>query len=720
MKKTLLLLPLLAASACSDDAETRRPVAAEATPAPKSPAAAPAASEPAPAAAPAAPAPPETPPQPAAAAAPTPRTPAEKIPVLIVSGASNHDWQWTSASLQRILEERGLFEVEITTEPAKTLADAEDLRRFQVLVLDYNGPRWGEPAETSFLEAVRGGTGIAVIHAGNNPFKGWEEYEKLVGDLWREGTGHGKFHAFDVVFDRGHPITHGLMGMKAHPDELYHDLVRTPGTDYAVFATAHSAKENGGTGEDEPMLFVGAYGQGRVFHTPLGHVWPGVESTRASHEDPQFRDLVARGVEWAATGSVTPHIAGLPEEISSHLEPWTFLFDGVTSRGWRGFKRKGFPERGWRIEDGCLVVEAGGGGGDILTEGVYGDFDLDLEFKLAPKANSGIIYRCTEQGETAWQSGPEFQILDDSGMDEPPEPKHAVAALYDVYEPQYPKLVQPAGTWSLARVLVRGWEVEHWLADGLVLQCDLASPDGQARIAASKFAGMPFFAKAREGHVALQDHGDEVWFRNIRIRRPLRDARIEGYVYLPPIVLFDGTNLAQFMAFLEDGAKLEDVFTIDEEKNLVCKGSPTGYLRTHSNFTNYVLELEWRFPEGKPPGNSGVLLRMVGPDKIWPKSVEAQLHHGNAGDFWCIDDFPMTTDPARTKGRNTKKTHDAEKPVGEWNRYRITVQHDRVELRVNGELVNEATDVEEVAGKICLQSEGSEIHFRNIVVRAIP
>ncbi len=109
-------------------------------------------------------------------------------------------------------------------------------------------------------------------------------------------------------------------------------------------------------------------------------------------------------------------------------------------------------------------------------------------------------------------------------------------------------------------------------------------------------------------------------------------------------------------------------------------------------------------------------MRQIGTDKVWPRSVEAQLHSGNAGDFWNIDDFTMTTDPARTNGRNTRKTHGAERPVGEWNEYEIIVNRGDVILLANGEELNRATGVEEVAGHICLQSEGAPIQFRNIVL----
>jgi hypothetical protein len=111
---------------------------------------------------------------------------------------------------------------------------------------------------------------------------------------------------------------------------------------------------------------------------------------------------------------------------------------------------------------------------------------------------------------------------------------------------------------------------------------------------------------------------------------------------------------------------------------------------------------------------------MTGEDKVWPKSVEAQLESGNAGDFWNIDNVKMTPDASRTNGRNTKKTHGAERPIGEWNEYEITVDHGTIILRVNGEELNRAANVEEVAGKICLQSEGAEIQFRNIRLAPLP
>ena len=246
-----------------------------------------------------------------------------ELRALIVSGANNHDWEWSTPAIQQLLEASGKFSVTVTTDPATTLADAERLRGFDVLVLDYNGPRWGAEAEANFVSAVSGGVGVAVVHAANNAFEGWTDYETLVGDLWRAGTGHGRFHAFDVpIARRDHPVTATLPDLRAHPDELYHDLWRAPAANHEVLASAMSSEESGGTGEQEPMILVGSFGEGRVFHTPLGHVWRGKEDTRASYADPQLHTLLVRGTEWAASGEVTiPVPAGFPDAEAVSVVP---------------------------------------------------------------------------------------------------------------------------------------------------------------------------------------------------------------------------------------------------------------------------------------------------------------------------------------------------------------------------------------------------------------
>ncbi len=186
------------------------------------------------------------------------------------------------------------------------------------------------------------------------------------------------------------------------------------------------------------------------------------------------------------------------------------------------------------------------------------------------------------------------------------------------------------------------------------------------------------------------------------------------------LVLFDGTSLEGWTYHLSDpNTKRQAVWSIADGV-LSCEGNPVGYLRTETDYTNYILSLEWRFDPARGAGNSGVLLRVVGEDKVWPKSIEAQLHHRNAGDIWNIDRVDMDTDANRRSGRRTtRRAPSSEKPMGEWNQYRITVAGERLMLEVNGVLQNQARWCAEVPGKIALQSEGAPIEFRNIRLRQL-
>lgn len=186
------------------------------------------------------------------------------------------------------------------------------------------------------------------------------------------------------------------------------------------------------------------------------------------------------------------------------------------------------------------------------------------------------------------------------------------------------------------------------------------------------------------------------------------------------VELFNGRDLTGWKPFLADNSA--DPATVWSVSNgvLICEGKPAGYIATTNTYTSFELTLDWRFDAEKGAGNSGVLMRVQNPDKVWPRSVEAQLHSGNAGDIWNIDDFDMKTAPARTKGRWTGKMKPTnEKPLGEWNSYRIVLDGGKLDMWVNGELQNSATDVQLLPGRIALQSEGAHIEFRNIRLKPL-
>ncbi len=247
---------------------------------------------------------------------------AASIPALIISGQNNHDWRTTTPHLRKLLAATGKFDVRVTEEPSGL--NEKGLAKYQVIVLDYNGPRWGAEAERAVERFVRSGKGLVVVHGASYAFGDmeiladkhvktgvhepvWQAYRDMVGGWWTDAepkSGHAPRHIYEVkATDPQHPIFRGLGTSFQVTDELYHNLRVKP--EIHVIATAHDDKAIGGTGKDEPLLWTVAYGQGRVFHTALGH-------DVTAMMEPGFIATFVRGTEWAATGSVT---------IEAKLEP---------------------------------------------------------------------------------------------------------------------------------------------------------------------------------------------------------------------------------------------------------------------------------------------------------------------------------------------------------------------------------------------------------------
>lgn len=197
---------------------------------------------------------------------------------------------------------------------------------------------------------------------------------------------------------------------------------------------------------------------------------------------------------------------------------WEVLFDGTSTDKWRGYKQADFPKANWKVEDGILKTNPKAQPLDLISKDSYGDFDLRVEWKVTPGANSGIIYRVSEDFEAPWQTGPEMQILDDDKHADGKNPKTTAGSIYALVAPQ-DKTLKPVGKWNKAKVVVRGSHVEHWLNGVKVVDCDLASPELAELIKKSKFGPFPKFAKLPSGHIVLQHHQDEVWFRDVKIRR---------------------------------------------------------------------------------------------------------------------------------------------------------------------------------------------------------
>lgn len=251
----------------------------------------------------------------------------EKLKLLIVDGQNNHSWKATTPVMQKYLTESGRFTVDVATSPAAK-QDMSGFRPkfkdYDVVLLNYNGDEWTAAAKQDLVDYVNDGGGLAVIHAANNSFPKWPDYNRMIGlGGWggrneasgpyvrfrdgkivrdtEKGSGghHGKQHPFQVVVRNAeHPITAGMPTSWMHAQDELYDKLRGPAEAMDVLATAYADPATGGSGEHEPMIFTVSYGKGRIFHTPMGH------SPESMH-CVGFITTLLRGSEWAATGKVT-------------------------------------------------------------------------------------------------------------------------------------------------------------------------------------------------------------------------------------------------------------------------------------------------------------------------------------------------------------------------------------------------------------------------------
>ncbi len=393
-----------------------------------------------------------------------------------------------------------------------------------------------------------------------------------------------------------------------------------------------------------------------------------------------------------------------------HGESYTeqTIFNGKDLTGWDGDSRL------WSVVHGAIrgrTTEENPARGNtfcIWRGGKLKNFILKIKFRIQ-NGNSGIQYRSKDLGnwvvagyQAEVENAPgkvgflyderargwlinvgDIMVIDEKGN------KNVVGKIADqaaLIKARYYKEKE----WNEYTIIARGNHIVHILNGFQTIELIDDDPKG----------------RALEGILALQIHAGPpmtVEFKDIRVTH-LPDHFGEAKL------LFNGKDLDGWT--LSSDA-LKNTWSV-KDGVMVNRGQPVGYVRTTEDFTNYVLRLQFRHLGA---GNGGVLLRMVGPDKVWPRSIEAQGQYGAVGDIWNIDEFPMKTDPRRTSGRHTGKMYMAnEKPVGGWNQYEITLDGGYLELRVNELVQNTATDCWETPGKICLQSEGAQMEYRNIVL----
>jgi hypothetical protein len=213
---------------------------------------------------------------------------------------------------------------------------------------------------------------------------------------------------------------------------------------------------------------------------------------------------------------------------------WRLLFDGKTFDGWRGLGYDSVPTAHWRIENGAIKKVPSGEiprmpdgqparGGDLMTKERFADFELSWEWKIGRAGNSGVKYNVSEELSMAAASnhaalGFEYQLLDDDLHEDNKVPSHRAGALYDLIAPNASKTLKPVGEWNVSKIVYRGLHGEHWLNGSKIVEFELGTRRMDSLLAASKYRNIEGFARRRAGHVVLQDHGDEVYFRSIKIR----------------------------------------------------------------------------------------------------------------------------------------------------------------------------------------------------------
>lgn len=198
-------------------------------------------------------------------------------------------------------------------------------------------------------------------------------------------------------------------------------------------------------------------------------------------------------------------------------EGWKLLFDGKTMNGWRTYKNKQTDD--WFVENGELYCKMEGvtKRADMITNDEYENFELQIDWKIAPKENSGIIYMVTEENGATYESGPEYQLIDDLGYPDKLSDKQLSGANYDM-QPPNAKVAKPAGEFNHTRIIVNKGHVEHWLNGTKVVEYELWSPEWQKQKENSKWKNVKPYGMSKKGHIALQDHGGGVYFKNIKIK----------------------------------------------------------------------------------------------------------------------------------------------------------------------------------------------------------
>ena len=404
----------------------------------------------------------------------------------------------TEEILPAIGRQHDAFDIDITRDASILTTDI--LKRYDAVVFYTTGELpMNADQRTTFLQFIRNGGGFVGIHSATDTFYDWPEYGELIGGYfdnhpWREEVSVR-------VEDNTHPATRHLAERFQINDEIYQfkkwsrdrvNVLMSLDTQ-SVDTTKDSVHRND---NDFALAWSHSYGEGRVFYTALGH-------EEAVWQDDRFQRLIVNGIVWA-----------IGDVRNTTDTEWKPLLDEQVVSTWRGYQRESMPD-GWQMVDGALARV--GDAGDIITTDQFENFELRFDWKVEHGGNSGIFFSVGEDGAVAWHSGPEYQLLHNAGHPDGKAPITAAGSNYAVHPP-IADMTRPVGEWNRSRLRVNRGHVEHWMNGMYLLSYQIGDTEWQRRVTDSKFSELPLYGQSRRGHIAIQDHGDPVWFRNMRIK----------------------------------------------------------------------------------------------------------------------------------------------------------------------------------------------------------
>lgn len=390
-------------------------------------------------------------------------------------------------------------------------------------------------------------------------------------------------------------------------------------------------------------------------------------------------------------------------------EGWVLLFDGQSMKGWRDFKGEGNEITApWKVEKGMLTSlgEGSDSTGYIVTEKEYENFIVTFDWKIEEGGNSGFLYHVVErpQYKVPYVTGPEYQLIDDLGFPDPLEEWQKVGADYAMYtaDPSA-KQIKKAMQWNTSKIVFDNGRVEYWLNGQKLLGFEAWTEDWFKRKESGKWDFAPEYGLARSGRIALQDHGNRVWFRNMKIRELPEKPKKE--------TLFNGRDLTGWEVY---GTELWYV----EDGELVCESGPDkeyGYLGTRKYYDDFEVTLDFKQVSN---GNSGVFFRSF-------------IRQGVSISGWQVEVAPPGSDTGgiyESYGRGWIAQIPDEKEkilkMGDWNTMRIRLEGDKVTTWLNGKVMTEMTDegIGKGKGRIMLQIHsggGIKVRWKNIEVQEL-